>query len=349
MHAEKSLIDEPLAERFQLLKRLNQLSPYQGLEVPLERRMAIALNTLPTQHRQAAAAMFASTLYITKPMMDDAWQCLWHALQNRMGHPLNLDDLLILELDGDGLLDDFFRTNRLAGRIPSDHPFRGANNLIDVLMQVESGDLYPELKQALVAALKKPYWVLLADQSLSGTSVVQELNRLRKIQRLSPFGRVSILPLIQLATEQATFKLEEKGWDYLAAIQVPLNCALNHESFDTVDDLALKQKMKALCAWFAKNHVLPTNTRLAQKSKKKQDADIAAFGFGKLGWNLVTYKNAPNNALPILWFQSPEQPYQPPFARVESRLGPSWKGRKHWLSRFKGNMDLKAKMRQRLL
>lgn len=311
--------------------------------------MGIALNSLPPPHRQAAAAMFASTLYITKQMMDDAWQCLWHALQNRTGHPLNLDDLLILALDGDGLLDDFFHTNRLSGRLQSDHPFRCANNLIDVLMQLESGDLYPELKQALVGALKKPYWVLLADQSLSGTSVVQELNRLRKIQRLSPFGRAPVLPLIQLATEQATLNLKEKGWDYSAAIQVPLNCALNHESFDAVDSPALKRKMKALCAWFAETHVLPTSTRLAQKSKQKQDADIATFGFGKLGWNIVTHKNAPNNALPILWFSSSEQPYQPPFARIESRRGPSWKGRKHWLARFKGNTDLKARMRQRIL
>jgi hypothetical protein len=156
------------------------------------------------------------------------------------------------------------------------------------------------------------------------------------------------LVLIQLITELAIGELDKTGTEYISAINIPLSCALKSDSYSIISDASLVEEMETLCRWFGDTHVLPTNYRLAQISKQENNPNIAAFGFGAMGWNIVTYKNTPNNSLPILWFLPPGNAFRPPFERIDSRIGSPWAGRKNWLDRVEKDEKLRNQILEQL-
>lgn len=328
------LEQENLIGMLKLIEIFEQKSPYGHARDRVEHRFSHALSMLPEQHRQAALAIFATTLYLPQQMLEDAWRFLWNSLCKREDRSIKISEMVVLELDRDLIRDEFYRVNSIPGRLQDNAPWKSANDMIDYLATIKkTGKEQDKPTELFSDMVRRPSWVLLVDLSISGTSAVSEVLRLQKIAKLIFRDKApSIVALVQVATERAIDHFKENNIDYLCAIQIPLSCALNSGIYDIIKDDSLRAEMKELCQWFAEEHILHTDYRLAQMAKENEDIAIAAFGFGKLGWSIVTYKNVPNNSLPILWFRPPNDQYIPPFERIDSRIGETWSGRKEWLN-----------------
>jgi hypothetical protein len=333
------LESEHLIGRLKLIELLERQSPYRDLRDGVERRFSQALRVIPNEFRQPAIAIFGSVQYIGKQMLFDAWRYLWSLLNLESRDIPSLEDVSFLELDRDQLRDEFYRANSLTGRLQDNLPWRSAHDIIDALMGFESGHIAPELTESFSCLSKKRCWVLLVDLSISGTSAVSELRRLHKIRSLFfDQSNLEIIALIQLATETALQALGDSGYRYHCAIKIPNHQALNDVNYNLYGNSSLQESMREICKWFAEEHVLKTNYRLATMSLEQKNSDIAAFGFGGLGWSIVTHRNTPNNSLPLLWFRPPGEVYRPPFERIDSRIGKPWAGRSEWLTRVEASV-----------
>lgn len=338
-----------LVGRFKLIELLERQSPYRDLPDRVDRRFSQALSSLPMKFREPALVLFGSVLYITRQMLDCAWRYLWLTLRERLDVFPRQEQIFFIELDRDLLRDDFYRANSLVGRLQDNLPFRSAYDVIDGLMQVESGGLPYELASLLRQVVRRPYWVLLVDISLSGGSVAAEIRRLRQIgELLLPGNPPIIIALIQVATGDAITTLQDSEQDFISAIEVPESCALNSSSYALADDTLIVDGMRDLCTWFAETHILTTDYRIADLSRTQSDQSIAQFGYGSRGWNVVMSRNTPNNSLPLLWFRPPSDLYRPPFERIDSRIDESWKGRNRWLQRVEAEQGLRDKMQAEL-
>ena len=341
---------EHLVGRLKLIELLEKLSPYRDLPERVERRFSQALQQVPSDFQEAVLAIFASTLYVTKQMLDDAWRFLWISLERQKRTVGGQTDLFILELDRDLLRDEFFRVNALAGRLQDNLPWRSTSDLIDGLMNVEGGQVPLSIRESLASLIRRPTWLLLTDFCVSGTSAASDLQRLETIARLlRPDDPPAIITLIQLATEEALNRLSSEGRAHRCAITIPLTCALNSDAYQLIADAALVEQMRRACDWFASTYVLPTDYRISRLSREAHDANIARFGFGSKGWSVVTWKTAPNNSLPLLWFRPPGDSYRPPFERIDSRIGRAWPGRSEWLSAVSIDEDRAKRLRQAIL
>lgn len=321
---------EHLIGRLKLVELLEHQSPYQLSADRVERRFSQALTGLPENFRHAALAIFATTLYITQPMLDHAWKYLWSIFTDGGARRIDPRNLLILELDRDQLRDEFYRSNALPGRLQDNLPWRSTHDIIDGLRSLASGTMDAQLAESFVDFLRRPTWILLADLSLSGTSAKSELDRLHRLRALCGLDQnVEILALVQVLTDDAAAVLSNANFTHIAAVRIPGDCALANDEYSLIGTSALVNEMRGLCRWFATNHVLPSGYRIAELAR--EDGDVAVFGYGKRGWNVVTYRNAPNNSLPVLWFRPPDDRYLPPFERIDSRIGQPWPGRRDWL------------------
>jgi hypothetical protein len=337
------LENQHLIGRLKLIEILERQSPYRDLPDRVEKRFSQAIKFIPSEFQEAVLALFASTLYIPKQILDDAWRYLWSSLGKENRTVPSNEDLLFLEVDRDLLRDEFFRANSLAGRLQDNSPWRSTHDLVDSLMNIEGGQIPSEIRRDFLDLLRRPLWVLLIDLSVSGTSALSEVQRLSLVASLlSPRPKITVL--VQLATDEALSSICSAVPSCHCAIRIPSTCALNSREYTLIKDNELVEKMREACVWFADHYVLATNYRLARLSRESSDKSIAVFGFASRGWSIVTYKNTPNNSLPLLWFRPPKDGYLPPFERIDSRIGQAWKGRREWLSKLMNDDSRKSKL-----
>jgi hypothetical protein len=334
------LESQKLVGKFKLIELLERQSPYRGFKTRVERRFSQAISYFPGEYQEAALSLFGTTFYIPEMMMADTWKYLWQVFTEKVGRRLSVEEFLILELDRDQLRDGFYRSNAIIGRLQDNLPIRSSSDIIDALMQIGNGNTNPELSSAIRGMLSKQYWLLLMDLSISGSSGFTEINRLKEIRSLFfPDRSIKFIALIQIATDRALEILNRTESDIISAITIPESCALNSQFYDLITDDDLILSMRELCKWFGEEVILPSQSRLSLISEKAENLDILYYGFGGMGWNIVTHRNTPNNSLPLLWFAHQSSDYRPPFERVDSRTTASWAGRKEWLRRVKTDDD----------
>jgi hypothetical protein len=349
MEIEPELVEsENLVGRLKLIQFLEKQSPYREMPEGVETRISQSLEMLPSEFKQAGLAIFGSTYYVPKQMLHDAWNYLWRTFGRMGGHFPRIEECLVLELDRDLLRDEFYSANSLVGRLQDNSPFKSASDILETLMAIEADTISPELKTTL-KVLERPYWILLSDLSLSGTSVASEIQKLEQTHRLLFPSKVpNITALIQIITEPAKLEIKKRNGTYIAALNIPVSCALNSSKYSLISNSLLVAKMRELCQWFGQKHVLSTDYRLSKLSVLENNPDIASYGFGAMGWNIVTHKNTPNNSLPILWFRPPSNQYRPPFERIDSRIGPTWSGRRDWLEKIESDSARRTELLEKI-
>lgn len=342
------LESEHVIGRLKLVELMERRNPYRHSADGIERRFAQALSRLPTEHHQGALAIFGSTLYLTQKILDDGWKHLWREIKElwpgicATNAVPDLSDLAILELDRDQLRDDFYRANNLEGRLQDNLPWRSTHDIVDELSRM--GSAVGSSTEKFSAFLSRRRWIVLADLSLSGTSLVSEVVRLRKVLTGLGQSTAEIIALVQVMTSDAAALLSTNGIAFKNAVMVPGAAALSKKEYSLIVNSDLILAMRRLCQWFADEIVMKCDSRLTQQSGER-GRETAVYGFGEAGWSVVTHRNTPNNSLPILWFDSSSE-YRPPFPRNESRVGEIWSGRNDWVKEFAENDTLRSGLRR---
>lgn len=328
----------------ELLEGMSKYAHCTGLYFP---RVVAALKQLPQKHWDAALAVFGSVIYVPRTFLSASMQYLWwavHASAESRGSRLSEggDDILVTEVDQDGLGPEFARLNGLSARLNgSVHPrlgdvqrFRYA--LFDVLNG--TGQEQAHASAQLRLASSKKAWLILTDKALSGQSLLGDLQKItyaRDLVAEATGCRPDIYVVAQIST--VTAENEVTGWvqsesvegiTFLSAVRLDGRAQVGSPECRLFNS-ETHQLVISLCEWFDKEIV---SQDLSLATFRERSSGSLALGYRNTGITLVDYRNTPTNSLPLLWFNSrdPDAQYKPgvsrpkyvgPFPRVHSRRG----------------------------
>lgn len=211
-------------------------------------------------------------------------------------------------------------------------------------------DRYVDEIMRLIRSWLGSHVILLEDNSFSGTTIKSDIERLVKLIKVLfiPFEKDILrqnqqLPDFYLIIPIATNKAVEQIYQSLGEpnMKIYLNPPLTGYIFDhtyrAVNDLptSVKElknilppkvkvysKLKDALQFFYDRYfkVYLQETAICQRSNFTPNDWL--FGYAKGGWTIVTHSNAPNNALPPIWYphhESSVSEIKALFPRVESR------------------------------
>lgn len=323
---------------------LEGMTPYALGSGPYFPRVVQAMEQLPQRHWDAALAVFGSVIYIPSQFLTSSMQYLWWSVRRREDDALasNGDDVMIMEVDQDGLAPDFARLNGLSARLnaavhPRLHDVQRLRFALGHVLHGTSAEREHASGQLRLAAQKR-VWIVLTDKALSGQSLLGDLRKIVFVRDLliEAFGST---PAIHVAA-QITTSTAEAGvaqWlDSHAARGVELHSAIRLDDRARVGnsacglfDARTHDMVLDLCQWFDAEVV--SRDRSLDTFRARSEGSLA-LGYKQTGITLVDHRNAPTNSLPLLWFDS-EDPgasfeagrarptYRGPFPRIHSRRG----------------------------
>jgi hypothetical protein len=304
-------------------------------------RCEMAIRAIPSEYRKFAWALFANVIYLPRDLLD----CTWYHLLNKAAQKLNVlkeeivNNGLLLEVDAANLCYEFIQKCRIPGRLDTDKFPRQITTigvLLSTMISIISESPSDEQRGILLDCLKKKFWLLLADNSLSGTSLCSEINKLNQIFTLLPntFQLPYIIVLIQVLTEDAKRELDNqlkaislKNIMYIPAVQLNSDFKINDDRCKLFNKTETREGVLRFCEWFAQNTPLANDPDM--KATKLISKDDLRYGFKSVGLTLVT-PNCPTNSVPPLWYPTIDKidrkstkdrkpSYIPPFPRLHSR------------------------------
>lgn len=334
---------EDIVAKLQYIEHLEHLWPYSSAQGrSYYDRVSRTLRSIDSKYHEFALALFANVIYLTESLRKDTWSYLLGEMARRFDITEEdaVNESILFECNGSGMLYDFMNKNMISGRLDSDRYPRinTVQQLIESMLLFTSSTNITTtegLRKDIKFILQKRFWILLVDNALSGTSLRSELERASQILGLlKPVYSVpKIIPLIQVYTVDAKSTVEAMLNQANIIIEPPIWALYFDSKFKIYPgnegdcELFAKQEtfngVIELCQWFAKQSNFANDPELVQT--KKRSGDDLAFGFKAGGWTIVTSPNCPTNSLPLLWY-SKRGFYEGPFPRVHSRISQS-KGR----------------------
>lgn len=328
------LDQEDIIAKLHLLIQLERSDPYSNRKValkPLVERIQTSLSYVPKEHRQYVLALFANTLYFPNKFSHSVLQ----HLMNRFTRDNNIkpneigNRCLILEQDPTGIINEFLRHNAVPGRLDKDS-FQRTQQVKPFVEAARSNLASDEVISGLenvAPFLDREYWIVLADNSLSGTSLCSDFGRLVKLAEECNKKPKFVLLIRTLATAALKRIDEEFISNYGEQIILEYGLLLDDRmsvSEKTRNDCRLFNSPDTFdgvieaCKWLSSTQAYTNDQELIDH--KKNSGDDMVFGFKGCGLTFVSSENCPSDSLPLLWYQNSEI-YVPPFPRVLSRVG----------------------------
>lgn len=314
---------EDIVAKLHFLEHLESRWPYQPAKgVPLSARVTRCLECIPSEWRRYALAAFANAVYLPDALLRESWSYLAGMAARHLDTtvPKLFEQCHVLEVDPCGLVFDFLHENRVQGRLDVDR-FSRLASVDDVartlLILGTPGAPMEGAAKEILLAFRKPYWLVLADNVLSGTSLQSDLVRCRMlIDAYAELGSPEVVPLVQVLTSAAEAYAEGE-WEITSALRFDERFRIVPDSQecsmfarrDTLDGVI------GLCRWLTSQPWFAEDERLLATLSKS--GDDMALGFKAGGWTIVT-PNCPTNSLPILWYHK-QAVYEGPFPRIMSR------------------------------
>jgi hypothetical protein len=348
------LARENLVSKMHTIELLEQLSPYRGVTDPYFRRVWRAIDFLQqfsevkASWLTAALVLFGNVIYLPAALLDDAWRSVYldlaedefqvHVENETSKRPWT--DLQLFENDPSGMIPAFCHLNRLEGRLDHEKYPRvdSTDKLADTILDV----LHPLKGAAATQTVRKLFtkrvWGVLVDKSLSGHSLVSDIERLLITQHIAlrvgvPAPKIVILcqvmtevaeDALRLGIESVRTNLELESVPEVnvhKAVFLDRKFQVRDRETRLLRDRTLMSDVEELCRWFAVKF-LKSNAKFERMRLRSKD-DLE-FGYRGCGLTLVDYQNCPTDSLPLLWHISDDGPqaYRGPYPRIQSRIGP---------------------------
>lgn len=343
----KFLDSENIIAKLHLVLQLEKSDPYSHRNValmPLADRIKTSLAYVPQKYRQYVLALFANTMYFPNKF---SYAVLKH-LMNKFVRKYHIEfeeigkECLVLEQDPTGIVNEFLRRNSVPGRL--DKKSFPRTQQVKAFVELARSQLHNKCVSVGLENLNnfidRKYWIILADNSLSGTSLCSDLKKLCELAaecNKTPNIVVLVRTLAAKAKIQVGTLIEEMKSKH--NLIVDLECGLlldetlsvaphskkscvlfnSQDTFDGVIDA---------CKWLANQGAYKNDPLLEDHKKnsrgddpiKSDDKYDMAFGFKECGLTFVSSENCPSDSLPLFWYENKEI-YVPPFPRVLSRIG----------------------------
>ena len=337
--------EEDLLAKIQELERLERSSHYRNVTGGVWKRMQAAVRTLDEEFREAALALFSSTIYLDEPILDSALR-LVIAETGKICRDRSLDPSLhahILCVDHQDMVEKFYQlgpeagwTSRQSNKLQLN--IRTCKQLLQALHSHQGSHNHD-----LTELFQRKIWFLVTDNALGGGSVRSDLRRLNELLiLLDKKDQIEIFLCCELLSTQAIALLNPLiertniiyGLLFTDEFQIPSpRCKLFH-------DPSQLQAVRHFCEHFSRKHFEHPHenfkdTITAFRARKRKEpyeqlhfeweTSDFAFGWDDCGFTIVTHRNAPTNSVPALWYpclamDSPDIPYIPPFPRSHSRF-----------------------------
>lgn len=330
--SEDFLEKEDIISKLHLLIELEKSDPYSNRDTSLaslEERICTSLGYVPAEYRPAVLALFANTIYFPRSFSQSVLNHLMNRFLAHAGIPKEElgKKCLILEQDPTGIINEFLRHNAVAGRLDK-QVFQRTQQVRPFValakQHITQGNKNEELED-VKKFLDREYWVIMADNSLSGTSLKTDFDRLIKLAKdedKHPQYVLMIRTLGLKAKKMIESEYREKLGEKLIleyGLFLDEKYVINEDSNGKCkifnDPETLNNVIKA-CKWLTEQEEYKRDSKI--KQHRADSGDNLAFGFKKCGLTFVSSENCPSDSLPLLWYSNPEI-YVPPFPRVLSR------------------------------
>jgi len=331
--SEKEIVQENLLQKINAISDLERLDPYPNYLAHGDygTRIERACRFIPPKYHAFARALFANVIYVPSIILDEAWR--YHLRQLRRLYKLDrnniLSNALLLGEDAD-LIRRFVYSNNIKGRLDLDRqprsPRTGDLTKDILLLKLLQGgfdssqalqELASSLQEEMGRFVKRRYWILLVDNSLSGASLCSELEKIRTLTEVVNLD-AEIIVLVQIITSDAMRAIDgikgKHDSKIIGAICLDERFKINSDKCTLFNDPETLRGARDLCEWFAVEILSKDEDYSATRDLTK---DNLRYGFKSSGLTLVT-PNCPSNSVPPIWYHKPNV-YEGPYPRVESR------------------------------
>jgi hypothetical protein len=356
---------EDIIAKVQAIHESDRTHRYGAIHQPntFWERIRAAAESVPQAHRSAALALFANVVYLTGEVLEEsartiAFDLSQYCNSSRASIP---SDIHLFATDHPGLVDQFYEAGGpygWTGRSDqlSQRNVRSVSALLERLEELIKG---PSDGAFLNEILRKPIWILLTDNVLSGGSLKSDVVRLGEIAELfAPKHRITLLVGALVITRQAIHSLAGviSRERLIFGLSLDDRFRISSDSCELFNSYSTLQQVRSFCGWFG-DTFFPSQLPLPLQSMRslrrprpgtparrgredgqsrmahtlnlhRQIGGLPNFAYGWLdcGYTLVTQRNAPTNSVPAIWYpvlgeQLPLEPteYAPPFPRNHSR------------------------------
>lgn len=327
--------NENIISKLNLLFQLERMDPYSN-ETTLQERIQTSLQYIPSEYRQYVLALFANTIYFPNTFSKSVLQHLLNSLLFR--YQIDWKNLgqqcLILEQDPTGIVNEFLRINHVHGRLDKS-TFQRTQQVSSFVKTAHINLEHQDLEQIedVTKFLDRPYWIVLVDNSLSGTSLCSDIERLFKLSTEANITPKKIILLIRTLTQMALEVINSKFQREISNgfLEIDYGLFLNERFVvngntgqDSICSLFSDKDtyagVVAACDWLVKQPEYENDPLLKDHKEHSGGDKTMRFGFKDCGITFVSSENCPSDSLPLLWYQY-DGFYTPPFPRVLSRIG----------------------------
>lgn len=331
----KFIDNENIISKLNLLLQLERMDPYSS-DSTLQERIRISLQYVPACYRQYVLALFANTIYFPNAFSKSVLQHLLNSLLfkykidwNNLGR-----ECLILEQDPTGIVNDFLRTNHIHGRLDK-QTFQRTQQVSSFVKTARINLEHKDVDQIenVTSFLKRDYWIVLVDNSLSGTSLCSDLERLLQLSYDTGITPQKVVLLIRTLSGMALNTIGEKFAQSIANGMLEIDYGLlldkrfvvNEDTEQWNECVLFNDKetyfgVVDACKWLVNQPEYKNDPLLVDHKENSGGDKTMTFGFKNCGITYVSSENCPSDSLPLLWYQNSGF-YIPPFPRVLSRIG----------------------------
>lgn len=325
--------NENIISKLNLLLQLERMDPYLN-DSTLKERIKIALQYVKGEYRQYVLALFANTIYFPNTFSKSVLQHLLNSLLFRYG--IRWETLgkrcLILEQDPTGIVNDFLRTNHIHGRLDKQtfQRTQQVKTFVEIAINNNNGNMQIENVSEF---LNREYWIVLVDNSLSGTSLISDLHRLIDLANMIDNTPKKIILLIRTLAGMAYSEIKKSFAKEINECFIEVNYGLlldkrfiiNSNSGHWKECIFFNDEetyagVGEACRWLTSQPEYVNDPLLNSQKKNSIGDEQMTFGFKGCGITFVSSENCPSDSLPLLWYEN-DRLYKSPFPRVISRIG----------------------------